>query len=107
VPVAGSQISAAVLTPVIWFQTALPPVASTLPSASSVAVDRRRCDDIDCVGVTTGVPLVISITTAPFDAPPYCRMRPGWNIAALASPPRLAAGSWPTVVTDPRPFGST
>ena len=91
-------------TPVSWFQTWLPPVASTLPSARSVALTNRRCDDIDCVGVTTGVPPPeMSITIAPFEAPPNCRMRPGLNIAALASLPRYAEPNWLSSVIEPAP----
>jgi len=47
VPEAGSQISALLLTPTSWFSTSLPPVASTLPSGSTVALTQRRCEDID------------------------------------------------------------
>jgi hypothetical protein len=52
-----------------------------------VAVTSRRCEDIDCVGVTVGVAPLMSITIAPLELPPNCRMRPGANIAALASLP--------------------
>ena len=46
-PVSGFQISAMLFTSVSSFQTRLPPVASTLPSARIVPLTRRRCVDID------------------------------------------------------------
>ena len=79
----GFQISALVLTPINSPFTWLPLVASTLPSARIVALTHWRCDESDCVGVSTGLPLVMSITTAPLELPPSCKIRPGLNIAAL------------------------
>ena len=52
--VAGSQISAEVLTPFNWFSTPPPPVATTRPSASVVADTHMRLDDIGGCSVTTG-----------------------------------------------------
>ena len=102
VPVCGFQISALLLTLMSSFQTELPPVASTLPSARTVALTSRRWVDIDPVDVTTGAPLVMSITTAPLELPPNCRMRPGRNMAALASLP-VGPLNWPALLTAPLP----
>ena len=83
-PVVGFQISAFVLGPISSLRTWLPLVASTLPSARMVALTHWRCEESDCVGVSTGLPApVISITTTPFELPPSCRIRPGRNMAAL------------------------
>jgi hypothetical protein len=54
-----------------------------------VALTHARVLDIDCVCVTTGVPLVMSIVYAPFELPPICRMRPGRYIAVLEVQPPL------------------
>jgi hypothetical protein len=107
VPVVGSQISAELLTPVSSLLTWLPPVASTLPFGRTAAFTSRRCVDIEEVGVTTGVPEVMSITTAPFEAPPNCRMRPGRNIAALASLAVYWLGNWAPKVIVPVLAGLT
>ena len=68
----------------------LPPVASTRPSASSVPVTRRRCDDSGAVGVIVGCTppgsaVRKSISTAAFDSPPNWITRPGWYITAVVS----------------------
>ena len=56
--------------------------------------------------VTTGVPLVMSMTRAVFALPPNCRMRPGRNIAALESDP-VGPVNWLPSVTEPDPLVST
>ena len=48
----------------------LPPVASTLPSASNVRLNWRRPKAIGAVGVTCGVAPLVSITTALFEEEP-------------------------------------
>ena len=102
-PLCGFQISASRLTLVGWFQTLLPPVASTLPSARIVATERRRWRSIALVVVIDGVAPLMSITMAWLELPPYCRMRPGANIAALESLPAVADANWPAVVMAPLP----
>ena len=106
-PVAGFQISARLLTPVSWFSTSLPPVASTLPSGSTVALTQRRCVDIDCVGVATGTGPLMSMTVAAFELPPICKTLPGRYIAAPEVQPALADGSWPIAVKAPVPAALT
>ena len=85
--------------------TWLPPVASTLPSASIVALTHWRCDDSDCVGVTTGVPPpAMSMTIAPLELPPSCKMRPGRNSAALPVSLAYCAANRPTFAMLPFPL---
>jgi hypothetical protein len=104
--VAGFHNSATLFTPLSWFSTALPPVPSTRPSGSTVAETHWRCVDMDCVEVTTGCTPLMSMTSAALEAPPIWRMRPGWNIAALAVQ-LVAPGSCPTGVSRPVPPGDT
>ena len=68
-----------------------------------VAVTHRRCDDIDCVGVTVGEAPLMSMTMAPLELPPNCRMRPGANIAVLELELVYEEESWPTWVMEPVP----
>ena len=43
---------------------------------------------------------------AALEAPPTCRIRPGWNMAALEVQ-LVAPGNWPAVVSKPVPAGET
>ena len=86
------------------FQSRLPPVTSTLPSAITVEVASRRWRCIDAVVLTLGVLPLTSMTMAPFELPPICRMRPGWNITAVESLPVVAAANCPAIVMLPLPL---
>ena len=82
----------------------LPPVASTRPSASTVADTHCRLDDISWLtGVTTGCGPVMSMTTEPFELPPICRIFPGRYIAALEVHPAYDELNWPFIVIWPVP----
>src|SRR5436190_20231244 len=76
-PVDGFHISALLFTPSRTLSSRLPPVASTRPLGSNVPETHMRCDDIDCVGVTTGVGPVMSMMMAALEFPPNCRILPG------------------------------
>src|SRR5882672_7638863 len=89
-PVAGFQTSAELLMPVSWLSTSVPPVATTRPSAITVAETHWRLLDMFGWVVTTGAGPLISMITEPFELPPICRMRPGRNIAALEVQPAFA-----------------
>ena len=78
-------------------------MASTRPLASTVAVPSRRWYESAPVALTLGVPLVTSMTIALLLLPPNCRMRPGWNIAPVLSPPVVALAKLPASVTLPLP----
>jgi hypothetical protein len=59
--------------------------------------------DIDCVGVATGTGPLMSMTVAPFELPPICKILPGRNIAAPDVQPAFADGNCPCVATEPVP----
>src|SRR5688572_6124162 len=98
-PVAGFQTAAELLTPVSWLSAELPPVARTRPSANTEAETHWRRVAIACVVVTTGCGPVMSMTIAPLELPPICRILPGRYIAALDVEPALVEENCPAVVS--------
>ncbi len=101
---AGSQISADVFTSLSVLSCELPPVASTRPSARTVAETHCRFEDISWLtGVTTGCGPVMSIITEPFELPPICRIFPGRYMAALEVQPAYDDVNCPASVICPAP----
>ena len=103
----GFQISAELFTFVSWFSTSLPPVASTWPLGSTVALTHCRRVDIGSVAATVGTGPLMSMTSARFELPPICTMRPGANIAALEVQPAFVELNCPAGLIEPSPAGAT
>ena len=90
------------MTPVSSFQTVLPPVASTRPSARMDAFTSRLCATSGFVVRRTGEAPVMSMIRAFRELPPNCRILPGRYMAALESLP-VGPPCVPSSVTEPLP----
>ena len=63
----------------------------------------KQSGDGDGKGVTTGEPFLMSMTIAPFELPPICRMRPGLNMAGEPEKLAYCEENWPAGVMLPLP----